>query len=248
MKVGSLLIGTVLSLTILLLTGGCAALEQYTQPKAEAVSAVPASLPPYQGPRARISVTRFDVRAAKANQAIGDGLRDMLATALIQSQRFSVLERQELGAILKEQELSATGAVGKGARVSRGKIKGADLMVVASVTEFEPGAAGTRGGIGGGGWIPAIAAIGGAVKKAHLAIDLRVINTATSEAVAATKIQGEAKDINLGGIAGGFFGGGALGGGLQMYSKTPMEKAIRICIGKAVEYLSQAIPHRYYKY
>ena len=159
-----------------------------------------------------------------------------------------MLERQELGAILKEQELSATGAVGKGARVSRGKIKGADLMVVASVTEFEPGAAGTRGGIGGGGWIPAIAAIGGAVKKAHLAIDLRVINTATSEAVAATKIQGEAKDINLGGIAGGFFGGGALGGGLQMYSKTPMEKAIRICIGKAVEYLSQAIPHRYYKY
>lgn len=247
MKVGGFLIGTLLSLTILLLIGGCS-LEQVTQPKAEAVSAVPASLPPYQGPKARVSVTRFDVRAAKANQAIGDGLRDMMVTALIQSQRFSVLERQELGAILQEQELSATGAVEKEARVSRGKIKGADLTIVASVTEFEPSASGTRGGIGGGGWIPVIGAIGGAVKKAHLAIDLRVVDTATSEAIAATKIEGEAKDINLGGIAGAFFGGGALGGGLNTYAKTPMEKAIRICIGKAVEYLSQAIPSKYYKY
>ncbi|MCD6255737.1 MAG: hypothetical protein J7J44_05630 [Deltaproteobacteria bacterium] len=248
MRANSYLVSIISLISILLLIGGCTALEQYTQPKAQAVSAVPASMPPYQGPKARIAVARFDVRAAKASQAIGDGLRDMLATALVQSQRFSVVERQELGAIMKEQELSATGAVERGARVSRGKIKGADLLIVGSVTEFEPGASGTRGGIGGGGWIPAIAAIGGAVKKAHLAIDIRIIDSATSEVVAATKIEGEAKDVNLGGIAGAFFGGGALGGGLQMYSKTPMEKAIRICIGKAVEYISQAIPANYYKY
>lgn len=226
---------------------GCGALEQYTQPKAEAVSAVP-SLPPYSGPKARVAVARFDVRAAKANQAIGDGLRDMLVTALVQSQRFSVVERQDLAAVLQEQELSATGAVQRGAKVPRGRIKGADLLIVGAVTEFEPGASGGGAGIGGGGWASVFGGLGGALKKAHLAIDLRVIDAATSEVIAATKIEGEAKDVKLGGLLGGAFGGGALAGALGAYAKTPMEKAVRICIAKAVEYLSQAIPANYYKY
>ncbi|MDY6843672.1 MAG: CsgG/HfaB family protein [Thermodesulfobacteriota bacterium] len=230
---------------------GCTSLEQYTQPQAEAVSTVPASLPPYSGPKARIAVRRFDVRAARAHYAIGDGLRDMLATSLVQSQRFSVVERQELGSVLEEQELCASGAVEKSTQVARGKIKGADLIIVGAVTEFEPGASGGKVGVGGGGGVGGAllgAVVRGAMNKAHLAIDLRIINTTTSEIINVAKIEGEAKDIKMGGIAGAFFGGGALGGGLSSYAKTPMEKAIRVCIGKATEYLSQSIPHEYYKY
>ncbi|MDD5255215.1 MAG: CsgG/HfaB family protein, partial [Candidatus Omnitrophica bacterium] len=65
-----------------------------------------AALPPYSGPKARIAVADFDVKAAKAGGAIGSGLREMLVTALINSNRFSVLERQVLSAVMQEQELS----------------------------------------------------------------------------------------------------------------------------------------------
>ena len=197
------------------LCAGCGALDSCTQPRATVASSLPATMPPYSGPKARIAVQRFDVRAARANNAIGDGLRDMLATALIQSQRFSVVERQELHSILQEQELSASGAVESSSQVGRGKIKGAELIIVGSVTEFEPGAGGMKGGIGGGGWGAAVgAAIGGAMNKSHMAIDLRIVDTATSEAIAAAKIEGQARDVSLGGAVGGFFSGGGLGVGL----------------------------------
>lgn len=85
------------------------------------------------------------------------------------------------------------------------------------------------------------------MNKAHMALDLRVIDTSTSEVLAATRVQGQASDVS-GGLMAGFFGGWALGGGLTMYANTPMEKAIRICIIEAVRYVSQTIPADYYKY
>ena len=136
---------------LILSLAGCATL---TQPTAQVDNnAGAAALPPYSGPKARIAVADFDVKAAKANGEIGSGLREMLITALMNSNRFSVLERQALAAIMQEQELSASGAVQQGAQVQRGQLKAADLIVTAAVTEFEPNASGGAAGVGGGGGI-----------------------------------------------------------------------------------------------
>jgi curli biogenesis system outer membrane secretion channel CsgG len=85
------------------------------------------------------------------------------------------------------------------------------------------------------------------MNKSHMALDLRIIDTSTSEVLAATRVQGEARDI-AGGIGMGFFGSWGLGAGLGGYANTPMEKAIRICIIEAVRYIAQTIPANYYKY
>ena len=228
---------------------GCASL---TQPTAQVDNnAGAAALPPYSGPKARVAVADFDVKAAKATFEIGSGLREMLITALINSNRFSVLERQVLNAVMQEQELSASGAAQAGAGGPvRGKIKTADIIVTAAVTEFEPQASGGAAGIGGGGGIGAGilgGLLGASLNKAHMALDLRIVDTSTSEVLAATRVQGQATDI-AGGIGMGFVGGWALGAGLGAYSNTPMEKAIRVCIIEAVRYVSQAIPANYYKY
>ena len=150
---------------------GCAALQQMVQPTASVDNnAGVAPMPPYSGPKARIAVADFQVKAAKANGEIGSGLREMLITALMNSHRFIVVERQELGAIMKEQELSASGAVAQGAGVARGKLKAADLIITAAVTEFEPRASGGRAGIGGGGNAGSHilgALLSGALNKAH---------------------------------------------------------------------------------
>ena len=223
-----------------------------TQPTAQVDNTAGAApLPPYSGPKARVAVADFDVKAAKATGEIGDGLREMLVTALVNSNRFSVVERQVLDAVMQEQELSASGAAeqGKGGP-ERGKIKTADLVITAAVTEFEPQASGGAAGIGGGGGIGSGilgGLLGAAMNKAHMALDIRIVDTSTSEVIAATRVQGQASDI-AGGVMAGFFGGWGLGGGLSAYANTPMEKAIRICIIEAVRYISQAAPPGYYKY
>jgi len=238
-------------LLIISLTG-CATLAQLTQPTAQVeTTAGTAPLPPYSGPKARIAVADFEVKAAKASGEIGSGLREMLITAMINSSRFSVVERQALSAVMQEQELSASGAAQQGAGgPQRGKIKTADLIVTAAVTEFEPQASGGKAGIGGGGGVGSGVLgglLGAALNKAHMALDIRIVDTSTSEVLAATRVQGQASDV-AGGFMAGFFGSWALGGGLSLYANTPMEKAIRVCIIEAVRYISQTIPANYYKY
>jgi curli biogenesis system outer membrane secretion channel CsgG len=227
----------------------CAAYAQ-PQPTAQVDNNVgTAAMPPYSGPKARIAVSDFDVKAAKAGGEIGTGLREMLVTALMNSNRFRVVERQVLNALMQEQELAASGAAQAGG-VQRGQIKTADLMITAAVTEFEPEASGGAAGLGGGGKVGhgiLGAVLGGSMNKAHMAMDIRILDTSTSEILAATRVQGQATDMQ-GGIMAGFLGSWGLGAGLSGYANTPMEKAIRVCIIEAVKYISQQVPANYFKY
>jgi len=206
-------------------------------------------MPPYSGPKARIAVADFDIKAAKAGGEIGTGLREMLVTALMNSSRFRVVERQVLNAIMQEQELAASGAAQAGG-TARGQIKTADLIITAAVTEFEPNASGGAAGIGGGGGVGRGilgAVIGGSMNKAHMALDIRIIDASTSEVLAATRVQGQATDV-AGGLMAGFMGSWGLGAGLSGYANTPKEKAIRVCIIEAVKYISGSVPPGYFKY
>jgi len=239
----------IIGLLLIFSLAGCASLAQPTAQVDNTAGAQ--ALPPYSGPKARIAVADFDVKAAKASGEIGYGLREMLVTALVNSNRFSVVERQALNAVMQEQELSASGAAqAGGGGPQRGKLKTADLIITAAVTEFEPQASGGRAGVGGGGGIGRGVLgglLGAALNKAHMALDIRIVDASTSEVLSATRVQGQASDIS-GAIMGGFFGGWGLGGGLSAYANTPMEKAIRICIIEAVRYISQTISPTYYKY
>ena len=232
----------VVILTVFMSSACCLAIEPTAQVDSTTTS--------YAGSKARIAVADFEVKAAKASGAIGSGLREMLVTALMNSNRFSVVERQVLSAVMQEQELAASGAAESGTAAQRGKIKTADIIITAAVTEFEPKATGGKAGIGGGAGIGRGvlgAMVGGALNKAHMALDIRVVDTSTSEILAATRVQGSASDIS-GGAGLGFVGSWALGGGLSGYANTPMEKAIRVCIVEAVNYISQSVPASYYKY
>lgn len=207
----------------------------------------------YDGPKARIAVGEFQDKTAKGGwsggwlgmfglrfKQIGDGMRDMMTTALFNSNRYIVLEREQLGAVLKEQDLAASGRIKKGTEAPTGEIYGAELIITAAITEFEGGAK----GIGGGTKILGVR-VGGGVKKAHIALDIRIIDTKTSQIVAATSVEGNATSFALGGAT---RIGGSLPVALGGFSKTPTEKAIRVCIQKAVEYIVSQTPSEYYRY
>lgn len=206
----------------------------------------------YDGPKARIAVARFTDKTGKGwwTGAIGDGMADMLATALFHSNRYIVLERQTIGDVLKEQDLATAGRIKKGTEAPTGEIEGAELLITGAVTEFEGAASGVGGGIGGIGGTTGrvLGGILGGIKKAHMAIDVRVIDTKTSRIVAATSVEGEATDFSLGGALAGAGGGGALGGALGGWSKTPTEKALRICIQEAVKFIASKTPQVYYRH
>ncbi len=207
----------------------------------------------YDGPKARLAVGEFRDKTAKGEgptgwfgmfgihfKEIGDGMRDMLTTALFNTNRFIVLEREQLDEVLKEQDLGAAGRVKKGTEAPIGEIYGADLIITAAVTEFEGGAR----GVGGGTRVLGVT-VGGAMKKAHIAIDLRIIDAKTSQIVAATTVEGSATSFGGGGAANI---GGSLPVALGGFSKTPTEKAIRVCIQKAVDYIVTRTPAEYYRH
>jgi curli biogenesis system outer membrane secretion channel CsgG len=208
----------------------------------------------YDGPKARIAVSQFKDKTGKGwwTGAIGDGMADMLSTALFHSNRYIVLERQQVSDVLREQDLGAAGRIKKGTEAPVGEIEGAELLITGAVTEFEGAASGGGGGIGGIGGLGTagriLGGIAGGMKKAHMAIDVRVIDTKTSRIVAATSVEGEATDFALGGALAGAGGGGALGGALGGWSKTPTEKALRVCIQEAVKFIVSKTPATYYHY
>ena len=206
---------------------------------------------PYNGPKARIAVLEFKDKTRKAGwvggwlkmwgvewSQVGEGMRDMLTTALFNTNRFIVLERELLDEVLKEQDLGASGRVKKGTEAKKGELYGADLLITGAVTEFQA----TQSG---GGLATKIAgiALGGGIKRAHVAIDIRIIDANTGQIVAATSVEGKATDV--GGLIAGKIG---LPVGLGAFAKTPIEKAIRACIQKAVEFIVSRTPPEYYRY
>ncbi len=207
----------------------------------------------YDGPKARLAVGEFQDKTAKGGwtggwygmfglqwRQIGEGMRDMLTTALFNSNRYIVLEREQLGEVLQEQDLGESGRVKKGTEAPIGEIYGAELLITASVTEFE----GSAKGIGGRTKILGVR-VGGGVKKGHIAIDIRIIDTKTSQIVAATSVEGNSTSF---GAEGSTWIGGSLPVSLGGFSKTPVEKAIRVCIQKAIEYIVSQTPREYYRY
>ena len=135
----------------------------------------------YNGPKARIAVAQFKDKTGKGwwTGQIGDGMADQLTTALFNTNRYIVLERAILGDVLSEQDLGASGRVRSETAAPIGQIEGAELLVVGAVTEFEGNASGAQGGLGGyGGGI--LGGILGGFRKAHMAIDMRIIDTRTS--------------------------------------------------------------------
>jgi len=138
----------------------------------------------------RVAVSRFEDRSGTGYNHLGEGVADMLVTALVKSGKFSVLERQELEKVLEEQKLGESGLVTPETAPKLGKILGVELLVVGSVSEF-----GTKESQVSGG----ISIFGGGIKKktSRAVVDVRLVNTVTGEIVAAEKKEGEESSTGI---------------------------------------------------
>jgi curli biogenesis system outer membrane secretion channel CsgG len=112
----------------------------------------------------------------------GEGMADMLITALIKSGKFRVFERAALDEILAEKNLSMSDLASPGVEAAK-KVEIGDILVKGVITEFGY----KEGKIGG-----SIAKLGGrgGLKSytGRVAVDLRLISVGTSEVLWADSV------------------------------------------------------------
>lgn len=226
---------------------GCATQRiELTQSGREAIETL-RELPPEARPRIVVAPLRDNTRtgqfsALEAGLATGGhnaasrdflaGVRDLLVTGLLNTGAFTVLERDDLGELARERIMRAE----QGETVTlEESLEGADLLVTAAISSFEPA---------GGGALPIPVPVGNDSftiiwlrrGSTSLAMDLRVLDVASGRVVHSNAVRGKASRFSADLDA--FISVGrsylALPGVLSYLDKTPLHAAMLEMVTLAV--------------
>lgn len=207
----------VVALATATLLAGCATESSRTV----AVQQVDTATRPYSGPRTPISVGKFDNRSSFMRGIFSDGVdrlggqaKTILITHLQQTNRFNVLDRDNLSEARQEAAYKGTAQA----------IKGADYVVTGDVSEFGRKEVGDHQLFGILGR--------GKEQIAYAKVSLNIVNITTSEVVYSTQGAGEYSLSNREVI--GF-------GGTASYDATLNGKVLDLAIRDAVNKLTAAI-------
>lgn len=122
---------------------------------------------------------------------LGSGVADIFLTEAFRSGQFRITERAELDQVLREQNLALSGRVDPGTAADVGRITGAELIVLGSLTEF--GITTT----GGGGRVLGIFGGSAETVTARVTVDIRVVDAITAEIVAIGTATSEVSQSNV---------------------------------------------------
>jgi curli biogenesis system outer membrane secretion channel CsgG len=187
--------------------------------------------------KTRIAVTAFENKVKTplpdASWRIGEGLAEMLTTELMRTGQFIVVERQALGDVVGEQALGQSGLVRRETAAPTGQILGAQVVVRGAVTEFEENVSGGGAGIQGRRF-----AVEGRAGNAHVAIDLRLIDTSSGQVIASHNVSTIAPS------AGGALAvrGRNVTFGGDIFFQTPIGQATRAAMQEAVQFIVSRSP------
>ncbi|HNR94395.1 MAG TPA: CsgG/HfaB family protein [Kiritimatiellia bacterium] len=188
----------------------------------------------YKGLKHAIGCKDFDNEAGWHGEwQLGENLSIMLESALYDTGRFVLVEREKLKDVIAEQDLVSSGRAAQTKKIAQtGKIRPAKYLASGAVTTVEDNQSGGHGGI-------SIKGISVGMKKneAQITIIAKLIDTTTSEIVAKKSITGKAggTGLDLGVYKGGV--GVDLGG----FKKTPIGQAAQDCINQAAKFFATAM-------
>jgi len=117
----------------------------------------------------------------------GEGISDILVTELVNSGRFSVVERERLDEVLQEQNLTREGVVDAATAARIGKVLGVQLFVFGTVTQFSLDSKIIK--------LPVVGEL--AEWRARCTLNARLVNVETSEIMAAVTGQGAKSQSNV---------------------------------------------------
>lgn len=182
---------------------------------------VTAAATPYNGPRSTIAVGKFDNRSNFLRGLFSDGVdrlgsqaKTILITHLQQSNRFVVVDRDNMGEIQQEAKI----------RGKEQSLKGANYVLTGDVTEFGRKVTGDQQLFGILGR--------GKTQVAYAKVSVNVVNALTSEVVFSVQGAGEYALSNREIV--GF-------GGTSSYDSTLNGKVLDLAIREAVNRLVEAV-------
>ncbi len=213
-----------LSITILFLfyLVGCATIEQTIHPDEKPTWPSYEQLlrEGYKGPRARVVVVKFaDSARDRESSLVGDGAAEMLRNALLATNRYVVQARKPLNDTGRTRDAADSGRVKKEEEI--------DLLVEGAVNEFKPGVAGAGEKTGG---------------TSYVTLMIAVTDGRTNKVLDTRRTRGKAADAEPVGRM-----GTRLPEVFRDFSRTPMEKAIRIAIEESASFIVAKTPPESYR-
>lgn len=212
---------------------GCAMLDNLTKTQTSDGDAK-MGLGEYKGVKHAIGCKSFKNEAGwHGSWEIGDNLSIMLESALFDTGRFVVVEREQLKDILGEQDLAASGRTAKASKVAKtGVVRPAKYLGTGAVTVVDEGASGAGGGLSFGG-----VSLGGGKSTAQVTIIAKLVDTSTGELIQKKTIVGKAGRVNMS------LGLSVKGVSTDMggFKKTPLGEAAQDCINQAAKFFAQAM-------
>lgn len=205
-----------------------------TTPTASAGGETVIPPPPEGNLKYTITVSKFKNEANwGGGWDVGDGFTTVMTDALQQSGYFIVLGDKEMREeAMGEQDLATDGRTAGGKKAPKtGRMTPAQLLVRGSITHVEDSASGKSGGLNFKG-----ISIGGGGGKAEVNITVYVVDSATGQVKASTKVVGvsNSKGFSLG------YSGSALGGltgDVGGFKKDNVGKACENALGQAIVFL-----------
>jgi curli biogenesis system outer membrane secretion channel CsgG len=142
----------------------------------------------------RVAVMDFENKAQYGGWRVGRGASDILTTELAKTGKFSVMERNKLASVMKEQDMGASGRFDPATAARIGKIIGVEYIITGAVTEYGQSASG-----GGGGGVRV------GKKGYHASVDVRMVDATTGEIVFADSATASksSMDVRVFGFGGG---------------------------------------------
>ncbi|HEV7509794.1 MAG TPA: CsgG/HfaB family protein [Thermoanaerobaculia bacterium] len=173
------------------------------------------------GTKPRIAVLEFKNKADNQWWYHGGAAaaQDVFVTELVKSGKFTVVDREQLEAMMQEKHLTQSGDIDKGTAMKLGKILGLNYLLTGAVTEY-----GNTDVSGGGGGVSA------GKRKFVAALNARLINASTGEVLWADEASQEETSVRV-----SVFG---IGGGVD--DNRMFDKVMKPCIQKLVASLKAA--------
>jgi curli biogenesis system outer membrane secretion channel CsgG len=186
----------------------------------------------YKYVKPRVAILDFENKASLSNQwKLSEGMRDMLVDALVKTDSYTVLTRNDLGAVLSELDIQSRPHFREQGKLQQGKLKNVQYLIKGSVTDFAH--------VKGGAFrvFSSNLGLGVGSEVAVVSLTLYVIDVESGEIIASKTMEGTAsagsmdfattyKDVAIGG---------------KSFYRTPLGKATQQVMEQCLEQIAQVI-------
>jgi len=135
-------------------------------------------------PKRKVVIAEFKNQTRFGSRRLGNNLTDVITTELVKSNRFIVLEREDLDTVM--QEINFSNTLGQGQLASERKFQDADYVITGAITKYSVNTTGNKGIVSSS-----------KTQRAEISFDMKMINVRTGEVVLSDQGEG-VSDVEYG--------------------------------------------------